>query len=86
MQRSRFDRAAAVDHLELAQWLVDSGSGLIRRQRQIVWNLERDGQSAEDARTRLSEFEQSQLARIAHRDRVASEIGASSAETYLPVG
>ena len=44
---------------------------MIQRQRRIVFNLERDGQSAEDARMRLLEFEQSQSARIAHRDRIA---------------
>ena len=71
MQRPSVDRAATVEHLELAQWLVDSGYGLIQRQRRIVFNLERDGQSAEDARMRLLEFEQSQSARIAHRDRIA---------------
>jgi hypothetical protein len=77
MQEPRFDRAAAVEHLELAQWLVDSGYGLIQRQLQIVFSLERDGQSSEDARMRLLEFEQSQLARIAHRNRIASTVGAS---------
>lgn len=79
MQRSRFDRAAAIEHLELAQWLVDSGYGLIQRQRRIVFNLERDGLSAETARMQLSEFERSQLGRIAHRDRIASTLGAALA-------
>ena len=75
MPRTRFDHGA-IDHLELAQWLVDSGYGLIARQRQIVFNLESDGRSTEEARTLLLEFEESQLARIAHRDRIASTLGS----------
>jgi hypothetical protein len=84
LQRSRFDLDAALEHLELAQWHVDSGYGLVQRQRQIVLSLERDGQLAQDARTRLIEYEQSQLARIAHRDQLASVLGASYASPAAP--
>jgi hypothetical protein len=65
------DQLVTAEHLELAQWHVDSGSGLIRRQREIVLQLEREGRPVEEARVRLSELEQAQQERIRRRDRIA---------------
>jgi len=50
------DQPVTAEHLELAQWHVDSGSGLIRRQREIVLQLEREGRAVEEARMRLEDF------------------------------
>ena len=66
------DQTVTAEHLELAQWHVESGSGLIRRQREIVLQLEREGRPVEEARTRLSELEQAQQERIWCRDRIAA--------------
>ena len=78
MENVRFDHGTALEHLQLAQWHVHSGSRLVQRQREIVSRLERDEQPAEEARMRLSALEQSQLARIAHRDRIAATLGATA--------
>jgi hypothetical protein len=68
MQNLNFELATTLEHLELAQWHVTSGSRLVQRQREILLHLERDGEPLVEAKMRLLEFEQSQLARIAHRD------------------
>jgi hypothetical protein len=72
MQNLRVEHSTALEHLELAQWHVPSGSRRVQRQREILLHLERDGEPAEEARIRLLEFEKSQLARIALRDRIAA--------------
>jgi hypothetical protein len=71
MRAGSFELATTLEHLELAQWHVASGSRLIRRQ---LLHLERDGEPVVEAKMRLLEFEQSQLARIAHRDRIAATL------------
>jgi hypothetical protein len=68
----RIDQPLTAEHLELAQWHVDSGRGLVRRQREIVLQLEREGRPVEEARMRLSELEQAQQDRIRRRDRIAA--------------
>jgi hypothetical protein len=78
MRNPHVAHAAAVEHLELAQWHVASGSRLVQRQREILLHLERDGQPAEEAKMRLLEFELSQIARIVHRDRIAATLGVSA--------
>jgi hypothetical protein len=80
MQKLHFEDVTATEHLELAQWHVASGSRLVQRQREILLHFERDGQSAEEAKMRLLEFEESQLARIAHRDRIAATLGVTPAD------
>jgi hypothetical protein len=79
MEKLHFEHVAALEHLEVAQWHVASGSRLVQRQCKILLHLERDGRPAAEARTRLLEFEQSQLARIAHRDRMAATLGVHPA-------
>jgi hypothetical protein len=74
MRAGSFELATTLEHLELAQWRVASGSRLIRRQREMLLHLERDGEPVVEAKMRLLEFEQSQLARIAHRDRIAATL------------
>jgi hypothetical protein len=76
MQNLNFELATTLEHLELAQWHVASGSRLIRRQREMLLHLERDREPVVEAKMRLLEFEQSQLARIAHRDRIAATLAA----------
>jgi hemerythrin len=49
----------------------------VRRQREIVRELERDGHDARMARKLLAEFEKLQAVHIADRDRIASELSAS---------
>ena len=78
MQNLNFELATTLEHLELAQWHVSSGSRLIRRQREMLLHLERDGEPVVEAKMRLLEFEQSQLARIAHRDRIAATLGVTA--------
>jgi len=78
MQNLNFELATTLEHLELAQWHVASGSRLIRRQREMLLHLERDGEPVVEAKMRLLEFEQSQLARIAHRDRIAATLGVTA--------
>jgi hypothetical protein len=80
MQKLHFEDVTATEHLELAQWHVASGSRLVQRQREILLHFERDGQSAEEAEMRLLEFEESQLARIAHRDRIAATLVVTPAD------
>jgi hypothetical protein len=57
MQNLRVEHSTALEHLELAQWHVPSGSRRVQRQREILLHLERDGEPAEEARIRLLEFE-----------------------------
>jgi hypothetical protein len=78
MHNLNFELATTLEHLELAQWHVASGSRLIRRQREILLHLERDGEPVVEAKMRLLEFEQSQLARIAHRDRIAATFSVTT--------
>ena len=77
MRKPQFEHATAIEHLELAQWHVASGSRLVQRQREILLHLERDGEPVVEAKMRLLEFELSQLARIVDRDRIAASLGVS---------
>ena len=70
--RLHIDQPVTAEHLELAQWHVDLGSGLIRRQREIVLQLEREGRPVGEAHMRLSELEEAQRERIRRRDRIAA--------------
>ena len=80
MQNLNFELATTLEHLELAQWHVASGSRLIRRQREMLLHLERDREPVVEAKMRLLEFEQSQLALIAHRDRIAATLAAIASQ------
>lgn len=78
MQNLDFEQATTLEHLEVAQWHVASGSRMSRRQREILLRLERDRGPVVEAKMRLLEFEQSQLARIAQRDRIAATLGVTA--------
>jgi hypothetical protein len=65
MHNLNFELATTLEHLELAQWHVASGSRLIRRQREILLHLERDGEpvvalSATAGRLRMTQHGQTQ--------------------------
>lgn len=62
-------------HLAETETHIAKGAEHIRRQREIVAELERDGHDAELARKLLVEFENLQHLHIADRDRLVKELG-----------
>jgi hypothetical protein len=68
------DRAMMLRHLAQAEWRVAEGEAHLARQRTLIRNLERDGQSARAARLFLSSLEETQAAHMADRDRVRAQL------------
>jgi len=52
--------------------------------RQIIAELERDGQDAEQARSLLDTFVALQMQHVAHRDRLIEELGGADDELARP--
>ena len=69
------DRAVLLRHLAAAENHIAKGAEHIRRQREIVAELERDGHDAELARKLLVEFENMQHQNITESYRHVKELG-----------
>jgi hypothetical protein len=69
------DRQMLERHLQQARRHVAIGRDHVSRQRERVAQLERDGHDATDARRLLEQFEELQGMHIAHRDRLARQLG-----------
>lgn len=66
------DRAVLLRHLRQARDHIAEGERHIRRQREIVAHLKRDGHNASLASDLLETLEQLQESHIATRDRIKS--------------
>jgi hemerythrin len=73
------DRAMLSQHLQLAERHVLQADEHVRRQREIVEELERDGHDTRMARKLLAQFEKLQAMHIADRDRLARELSEQPA-------
>ena len=67
--------------LALAEIRVLHADAQLSRQRTLVRHLERHGLGTLQARKLLRELEETQASLVAERDRLETEIGASSAST-----
>ncbi len=65
-------------HLTQAEKHVASGEQHVRRQRELVAELERDGHDTAVAKQLLAEFERLWEMHIADRDRIQRELDAAS--------
>jgi len=74
------ERKSEVGHLEMAQKHVTEGEQHIARQRRLIAELERDGHDTALALELLREFERSQAAHVAERDRLRAELSNSSGQ------
>ena len=74
------DRAMLEDHLALAERHVAQGEDHIRRQREIVDQLTRNGhiEYVQNARELLAQFEELQALHVGDRDRLKGELSAGS--------
>ena len=69
------DRKILELHLQQAERHVAAGQEHVSRQGERVAQLERDGHDASDARKLLGLFEELEIMHIAHRDRLARQLG-----------
>ncbi|HEV2549835.1 MAG TPA: hypothetical protein VGU20_21160 [Stellaceae bacterium] len=65
------DRATVLGHLQRAKEHVAQGERHIRRQQEIIQQLQDHGHDTELARELLATFEQLQVSHLADRDRFA---------------
>ena len=68
------DSAVLKRHLEEAEGHVVLGEQHIVRQRQLVFELERDGHDTTVAKQLLAEFEATQVLHAEHRDRLRQQL------------
>ena len=64
------DRALIEHNLKLAETHVAASERIVRQQRELVAQLERDGHSTELARKLLDSYEQALRVHVAGRDRL----------------
>jgi len=65
-------------HLEQAKRHAATGEKHLTRQRALITKLERDGHDASEAKTLLELLEELQTMHIAHRDRLARQLGIAA--------
>ncbi len=70
------DRRMLLEHLAKANEHVELGERHVRRQRELVAELERDGHDTREARKLLEQFEKLQDMHKADRDRIERELKA----------
>jgi hypothetical protein len=70
------DRQMLLEHLAMANKHVETGERHVRRQRELIAELERDGHDTASARQLLEQFEKLQEMHIADRDRIQRELAA----------
>lgn len=68
------DRAMVLAHLAKAKEHIELGEQHVRRQRELVSELERDGHDATNARELLAQFEHLLAMHRADRDRLLREL------------
>jgi hypothetical protein len=68
------DREMLQQHLAQAEAHVETGYKNIARQRDVIAQLEREGQDTALARDTLMQFEELQALHIADRDRILREL------------
>ena len=67
-------RAMLLEHLALAQKHVADGERHVRRQRELVAELDRDGHDTWQAKDLLRLFEELQVIHVSGRDRLLNEL------------
>ncbi|MBV8534283.1 MAG: hypothetical protein JO128_01750 [Alphaproteobacteria bacterium] len=70
------DRRMLLEHLAMANRHVEKGERHVRRQRELVAELERDGHNTVEAKKLLEQFEKLQEMHKADRDRIERELAA----------
>jgi hypothetical protein len=73
------DRAVLLRHLAMAERHVAEGERHIKRQREIIAELGRNGHDTQRARELLGLFKELQTSHTADRDRLAKELAERSA-------
>jgi hypothetical protein len=68
------DRTKQFEHFAQAERQVCEGMVRVRRQRQLVKELERDGRDASEPRWLLNQFEELLALHIHDRDRLMAEL------------
>lgn len=68
------DRQMLLEHLAKANEHVELGERHVRRQRELIAELERDGHDSTRARQLLEQFEKLQEMHITDRDRIEREL------------
>jgi hypothetical protein len=71
------DRKMVERHLKQAERHAEVGQEHISSQRKRIAQLERDGHDTYEARKLLAQFEELQSMHIAHRDRLARQLGCT---------
>lgn len=64
------------EHLQLAQSHVAQGVEILRRQRKVIADLERNGRDPTEAERLLTTFEETQNLHIADVERLEKELAA----------
>ena len=69
-----------LEHLAMVERHVAKGYEQVQRQRDIAFELERDGHvdAAGEAKKLLAQFEEIQALHIAHRDRILKDLAENS--------
>jgi hypothetical protein len=69
------DRAIVEEHLAQARRHIALGQKHIKRQTELIGELERDGHDAAESKRLLDLFKDVQAMHVAYRDRLLEEIG-----------
>ncbi len=69
------DRQTLEEHLAVAEAHVTTGEDRLHRQREIIHELERDGQDTSQERELLAQYEGMQAMRLEDRERILSDLG-----------
>jgi hypothetical protein len=75
-EEAAMDRQMLLDHLAQANDHVERGEKHVRRQRELIGELERDGHDSTSAKALLVQFEQILAMHKTDRDRIARELAA----------
>jgi len=72
-EAAMIERAMVEEHLQLAEKHVAQGDQHLADQRELIFQMERDGHDTTEARRLLRQFEELQELHIADRDRLRQE-------------
>jgi hypothetical protein len=68
------DRQILLEHLAQAERHIEAGARIVRRQRELIAELQRDGHDAKEARRLLKQFEDVQAMHLTEHDRLIKEL------------
>ena len=78
------DRNLIIDHLFQAERHIREGMINIERQRQVIRDLERDGQDTRLSRSLLKQFEDLLAMHVSDRHQILKELANTHNKTWLP--